>query len=516
MTRSRSKANGENGSQSAWSILYLEDDPRDVELVGRLIAAEFPDCALVTAATREEFVAGLGRKEPDVILSDFTVPGYSGLEALALVRECAPHVPFVFLSGTIGEERALAALRSGARDYVPKNNMSRLPLALRRAFEESSERRSHARDERRLRELNDIIERAAEAIVVSDMNGEVTLWNEGAARLYGLPAREAVGLTPDRIFPGTDFPDIIATAREATLETGEWRREINVTTRDGRDIVVDLHMTLVRDAAGQPTARLSIATDVTEKKKLEEKVLRAQRLESLGLLAAGIAHDFNNVMGPITMGVSLIRERAADPADIRMLDIIAKAAARGTGLVQQIVGFARGIGGKRERTLPGPLFEEIADVLHTSFPRSIVVETRIAEELWPIQANPTQIHQVLLNLALNARDAMLPGGGTLRLTAENCVLDEPSALALLEGARSGRFLAVEVADTGSGIKPEVLARIWEPFFTTKGEGTGTGLGLATVRGIVTAHGGFITLTTKLGCGTTFRVFLPAIDLREKR
>lgn len=504
---SRSKAEG--GSESAWSILYLEDDPQDVVLVRRLVAAEFPDCNLIAVATRDEFAAGLGQTPPDVILSDFTVPGYTGLDALALARERAPQVPFVFLSGTIGEERALAALRGGASDYVPKSNLARLPIAIRHARESALERQRRLRDERSLRELRDIIERSPEAIVVSDMDGRITLWNRGAARLYGLSAAQAVGLTSEQIFPGTELPHV-QDARESTLETGEWRRELNVTTRDGRDIVVDVHMTLVRDAAGQPAARLSIATDITEKKKLEEKFLRAQRLECIGLLAAGIAHDFNNVLGPIAIAVELLRRRASDPSDIRVLDTVAKSAARGTALVSQIVGFARGVGGKPQTMPPGPLLEEVADIIQTSFPKTIVVDTEIGKDLWPIHANPTQIHQVLLNLALNARDAMLPVGGTLRFTAENCALDERGALAL-EGARPGRFLAVEVSDTGSGIKPEVLARIWEPFFTTKPEGAGTGLGLSTVRAIVSAHGGFVTVTTKQGIGTAFRVFLPAIE-----
>lgn len=489
-------------------ILHLEDNPRDAELVCAILTAEFPGCAITVVETRDRFLAGFAADpKPDLILSDFSLPGFDGLAALALVRQRAPGIPFVFLSGSIGEERAIAAVRAGAFDYVLKDGMARLPVVIRRAFDESAQRRHHEEDDRRLRELAGIIERAAEAIVVSDMAGRITLWNDGAARLYGVPAAEAIGCTSAELFPGDTLMQLQA-AREATLEKGEWQRELNITTRDGRDLVVNLHITLVRDATGRPEARLIIATDITEKKKLEEQFLRAQRLESLGLLAAGIAHDFNNVLAPVVMAAPLLRVRATDPGDLRVLDILEKSAERGAGLVRQILGFARGASGGLQLTQVKHLLRDVGDVIQVSFPKSIVLDENMPGDLWSIQANPTQIHQILVNLAVNARDAMLPRGGTLRLHAENCVLDEPAARAL-EGARPGAFLVLTVADTGTGMTPEVLAHIWEPFFTTKGEGKGTGLGLSTVRGIATAHGGFATVETRVGHGTTFRVFLPA-------
>jgi two-component system, cell cycle sensor histidine kinase and response regulator CckA len=188
-------------------------------------------------------------------------------------------------------------------------------------------------------------------------------------------------------------------------------------------------------------------------------------------------------------------------------------AARGAGLVRQILGIARGVGGKFQIVRLGDLVRDIAVVIEASFPRSIVLETVNPDDLWPILANPTQIHQVLLNLAVNARDAMLPGGGKLRVFAVNRVVENPSAF-MTEGVRPGAFIVIEVSDTGMGIKPELLARIWDPFFTTKDVGSGTGLGLSTVRGIVAAHGGFVTVATLIGRGTTFGVFLPAAKPQE--
>ena len=489
-------------------ILHLEDDPNDAELVRAIVSSEFPDCSITHVDSRERFLARLAPGlEPDLILADFSLPGFNGLAALELAQRHAPLVPFVFVSGSIGEERAIAALRGGAYDYVLKDNPARLPVVIRHALDDSERRRLTEASQRQLLELAGIIKRAAGAIVVSDMAGRITLWNDGAARLYGVTEAEVMGRTAEDIFPSTEVEQV-RDAREATLDGGEWRRELSVTTRDGRDIVIDVHMSLVRDSSGRPTARLTIATDITERKKLEEQVLRAQRVETLGMLAAGIAHDFNNVLTPVDMVASLLRMRVTDPRDVQMLDILEKSAQRGAGLVRQILGFARGASGGSQLTQVGHLLRDVGEIVQASFPKSITLVREVNPDLWTTHANPTQIHQVLLNLAVNARDAMMPKGGTLTIGAENRVLDVPTARAL-EGARPGEFIILRVSDTGTGMSPEVLSLMWEPFFTTKGEGKGTGLGLSTVRGIAAAHGGFVAVETQVGSGSTFRIFLPA-------
>jgi two-component system cell cycle sensor histidine kinase/response regulator CckA len=489
-------------------ILHLENDPRDAMLVRELVETEFPGCVITNADSRERFIAGLAPgADHDLILADFSLPGFDGFAALALAREHAPGVPFVFLSGSVGEERAIAALRGGAYDYVLKDNMTQLPVVVRHALDNFERRRKTETNQRRLIELAGIIKRAAGAIIVSDMAGRITLWNDGAARLYGVTEAEVKGRTAEEIFPSRELARV-RDAREATLEAGEFRKELSVTTRDGRDIVIEVHMSLVRDTSGQPTARLTIATDITEKKRQEEQVLRAQRVEILGMLAAGIAHDFNNVLMPVGMVASLLRRSITNPADVQMLDILENSAKRGAGLVRQILGFARGVGGDVQLTQIEHIIRDVGEIIRASFPKSIVLVLEAGSDLRPIQADPTQIQQILLNLAVNARDAMLPLGGLLTIGAENRVLDA-SAAGALEGSRPKEYLVLEVADTGSGVTPDVLARMWEPFFTTKDEGKGTGLGLSTVRGIAAAHGGFVTVDTRVGLGTTFRVFLPA-------
>ena len=492
-------------------ILHLEDSPGDAELIREILMGEFPACAITVAKARDSFLVGItDQPAPDLILSDFSLPAFDGFAALALARQHAPDVPFVFLSGSIGEERAIAAVRGGAYDYVLKDNLARLPVVIRRAIDDFAQRHHRKAGERRLLELAGVIERATEAIVVSDMSGRITLWNDGAARLYGIRSGDAVGRPAEEILTHNVLGHLRA-ARDATLETGEFQQELSITTRDGRNIVIDLRMTLVRDDSGRPTARLSVASDITEKKRLEEQFLRAQRLESLGMLSAGIAHDLNNVLAPVLMSASLLRHRATAPEDLRVLDILEKSAQRGSALVRQILGFAHGTSGGFRLTPVKHLLRDVSDVITATFPKSITLEENVPGDLWSIHANPTQIHQVLLNLAVNARDALLPRGGTLRLRAKNIRLTEPEVRAL-GGAQPGAFVLLEVGDTGTGMTPDVLARIWEPFFTTKGEGRGTGLGLATVRGIAAAHGGFVTVETQIGHGTTFRVYFPAEHL----
>jgi two-component system cell cycle sensor histidine kinase/response regulator CckA len=250
--------------------------------------------------------------------------------------------------------------------------------------------------------------------------------------------------------------------------------------------------------------------DAEAKKRLDEQFLRTQRLESIGMLASGIAHDLNNVLAPIILAAPVLRERATNPEDLRIISSLEKSAERGVELVRQILSFAHGAGNALQLVQFQHLVHEALSVTNETFPKNIRIVDNIPGNLWPIMADPTQIHQVLLNLCVNARDAM-PDGGTLSISAENCLLDEVTARRI-EGARPGAWTVLQVEDSGTGIPPEALSRIWEPFFTTKGEGKGTGLGLSTVRSIVESHHGFITLRTQADRGTTFRVYLPAAEV----
>jgi PAS domain S-box-containing protein len=384
------------------------------------------------------------------------------------------------------------------------------PLYLIRVVEDITERKAA---ERQLREQNEILSNSHEGVMIVNLANEVSLWNRGAEEIFGWTVAEALGRPPEELL-GIDDPGIMSTLRAAVERDGFWNGELHSQTRDGRKLIVDCRVTLVRDEAGQPRARLTFLADITEKKLLEEKFLHAQRLESIGMLAAGIAHDLNNVLAPIVFSAPMLRDSLSAPRDLKILDTLERSAERGAGLVTQILGFAHTTTGELRPTQVKHLARDIISVIEETFPKSIQLQQQISSVLWPVEGNATQIHQVLLNLCVNARDAM-PQGGTLRIAAANRRLDAAEA-GTIPGARPGAWVVLEVADTGTGIPPELLERIWEPFFTTKDAGKGTGLGLSTVRSIVASHDGFVEMHTEPGRGTTFRVFLPAVESESPR
>lgn len=359
-------------------------------------------------------------------------------------------------------------------------------------------------NEVQLRSQASILDKATDAIFVADRSDRITFWNHGAERTFGWAQAEAVGRLTREIFPRR-----LVGLGESATEAQEWRGELQLNDRTGAVHVMDTRITPLLDEGGQPQGRLAIATDVTAKRRIEEQFFRAQRLESIGMLAAGIAHDLNNVLAPILLAAPMLRDHVSDPGDLRIIATLEKSAERGAALVRQILGFAHGADGELRVVQPKHLLRDVATFIRETFPKSIQLEEDVPVQLWPVKANPTQLHQVLLNLCLNARDAM-PDGGTLTLRGENCVLDEIAA-AEIPDAMPGPFLVFHVQDTGTGISPEILGRIWDPFFTTKATGKGTGLGLSTVRGIIESHGGFSTVASVPGRGTTFRIYLQAAE-----
>ncbi|MBI4624943.1 MAG: PAS domain S-box protein [Verrucomicrobia bacterium] len=335
--------------------------------------------------------------------------------------------------------------------------------------------------------------------------------NESAVQLYGYTREEFRGMADEQICHPEDVPVLrgrIAQDRTGSGSSGELRHR----RKDGAILHVETFSRPV--TFGGCRARLVLVHDLTEKKLLEGKFLHAQRLESIGMLASGIAHDLNNVLAPIVFAAPMLRKSLATPRDLKILDTLERSAERGTGLVKQILGFAHSATGEFGPIQVKHIARDIVSVIEETFPKSIQLENRIQANLWPVQGNATQIHQVLMNLCVNARDAM-PAGGTLRLVAANHRLDAAAAGAI-SGARPGDWLVLEVGDTGTGIAPDTLAHLWEPFFTTKPKGKGTGLGLSTIRGIVASHQGFVELDTTVGRGTTFRVFLPALESGSPR
>jgi two-component system cell cycle sensor histidine kinase/response regulator CckA len=364
------------------------------------------------------------------------------------------------------------------------------------------------RAEEQLREQATLLDNAQDAILVRGLDDKFRFWNKSAERIYGWSAAEVIG---------RDMKDLIyknslsqfAEAKHATLSKGDWQGELRQNTRDGKDIVVESRWTLVRDDRGEPKSVLVINTDVTDKRKIEAQFLRAQRMESIGTLASGIAHDFNNLLSPIMMSIQLLQARISDEDGQRLLAMLQMSAERGAGLVKQVLSFARGVEGERITLQPRHLIKEIVKILKDTLPKSIEVEFEASEDLSVVAGDATQLHQVLMNFFVNARDAM-PGGGKLMIKAENVFIDENYARMNLE-SKPGPFVLITIADSGIGISPHVINRIFEPFFTTKEHGKGTGLGLSTALGIVKGHGGFINVYSEPGRGTQFKVYLPAAE-----
>jgi PAS domain S-box-containing protein len=364
--------------------------------------------------------------------------------------------------------------------------------------------------EQRVREQAALLDITSDAIFVRDLDHNILYWNRGAECLFGWLAAEAID-QPANVLLQEDASQL-ATMMQMLLERGEWRGEVRKVTKTGKQVLVEGHWTLVRDEAGQPKSILVVNTDISEKKQLEAQFLRAQRLESIGTLASGIAHDLNNILTPVLATAQLLPRKLppVDESTQRLLEILEVNARRGGDLVNQILSFARGSDSQPASLQVGHLLAEISKIVQQTFPKSIEVHTRVATStLWLVHADATQLHQVVMNLCVNARDAM-PEGGTLTIAADNCAIDQTFARMHLD-AKVGSYVKITIADTGIGIAPDVLDRIFDPFFTTKESGQGTGLGLSTVLMIVKNHGGFLDVSTQVGGGTRFNVYLPALE-----
>lgn len=362
------------------------------------------------------------------------------------------------------------------------------------------------RAEQLVRDQAALLDEARDAILVRDVEGRIVFWNKGAERIFGWQADEVLGKpAADVLARGSSQS---RAAMTETLEKGLWSGELKERTKDGKDILVESRWSLLRSETGEARGALTIATDITDRKRLEAQLLRAQRLESVGTLASGIAHDLNNALTPVLMGVQMLRRKSGS-GDQRTLEMLETSAQRGANLVKQVLTFGRGMAGE-----PIPLdlshavkeFQKVADQI---FPKSIRVKVDIPEGVWTVSADPTQIDQILMNLGVNARDAM-PDGGTLTIRTCNVSVDTAYAR-MCPDANPGSYVLVEVNDTGQGMPKEIAERVFEPFFTTKEVGKGTGLGLSTVHTIIRNHGGFANVYSEVGRGTTFRVYIPATE-----
>lgn len=357
-----------------------------------------------------------------------------------------------------------------------------------------------------------LLDITTDAILVRDLQDQILFWNQGANRLYGWQAEEALGKKAQHLLREEKTPQLAAVLSTVAIK-GNWQSDLHQVTKNGKKILVESRWTLMYDEENKPKAFLVVSTDITEKKQLEVQFLRTQRLDSIGTLASGIAHDLNNIFAPVLMAAQLLSQpQLLEKKKPDLIKTIETSAKRGAALVKQVLSFARGVEGQRTAIQLKHLVSETRQIVNETFPKFIEINTDISQDLWMVSGDATQLHQVLINLCVNGRDAM-PRGGTLSISAGNTVIDESYARMNID-AHMGAYVVFTVKDTGVGMPPEVVERIFEPFFTTKELGKGTGLGLSTVLSIVKSHGGFLEVTSTVDEGTQISVYLPASEATQ--
>ncbi|MEP0915331.1 PAS domain S-box protein [Leptolyngbya sp. DQ-M1] len=353
-----------------------------------------------------------------------------------------------------------------------------------------------------------LLDQSQNAILLLSLDHRILFWNSSATRLFGWTADEAVGCCFDNlIFEGVS-PQLHQ-AQSLVLEQGAWQGELQHRAKDGRKVIVDSYWTLIRVSVGQPQSILVSSTNITERKQTEALHQRIQRFESISTVTSGMAHHLNNALTPVLMSIHLLASRLTDEQSRRLLTILEQNTKRSADVIEQVLSFVGGLKGNRSPLAVAFWLLEITESLEQNFPGNIQVQTDVAVDLWTIAGDPSQLHQMLLNLCQNACDAM-PDGGILRISAENTWVDANLARTSID-ASTGAYVVLTVSDTGIGIPPENLNRIFEPFFTTKAFGKGTGLGLSLVVGIVKGHGGFITVESEPHKGAQFKIYLPALE-----
>jgi PAS domain S-box-containing protein len=495
-------------------IVHLEDDPGAFALTEALLQESGVVCEHVLVEDERGYRQALMTALPDVILADFNLPGMDGLTALAIKRELCPEVPFIFVSGAMGEEVAIESLKNGATDFVLKDSLNRLVPAIHRALAETAEhrRRMQAEDQNRL--LSRAIEQSRTGIVLTDADNRIVFANACLVEMSGYPLPEMLGQDPKLLSARRTPPEYYA-QMWTQLERGEsWRGEFHNRRKDGAEYFVRATVTPIRDDRGGPVNYLSVLEDITAWKadqerrhQLERQLVQAQKLETVGTLAGGVAHDFNNILTGM-LGFTEIAAGslpAGHPVQADLAEIL-KAGKRARDLVAQLLAFARHKETKRVILDLGQTVAEALRLLRATIPATIEME----RELQPgrVLADATEIHRIVLNLCTNAVHAMRDRPGRLSVSVRPVPVD-PVLAASIAGAKPGPHLCLAVRDTGHGMDAAVLQRIFDPFFTTKGIGEGTGLGLSQVQGIVAAHGGGIRVDSAPGVGTCFEVYIPA-------
>ena len=497
-------------------VLLVEDNPRDAKLVIAVLKRSGYCLTIDTVTSLASFQEQLERSDREVILADYNLRDWTALEALQALKNSGRDIPFIVVTGTLGDEAAVEVIQRGASDYVLKDRLARLPTAIQRALEEKTLREERKESEKALRAseaaFRGLFESAPDAIVLVNEDGRITLVNAHAESIFGYAREELIGKPVEMLLPER-FRERHIGHRTAFQANPTIRRmgvgiELFALRKDGVEIPVEVTLSPLR--TNEHTEILSIIRDVSERKQLELQLSQSQKMEAIGTLAGGVAHDFNNHLGVIIGYSELLLDRLPPCDPLRKsATMIREAGQRSASLTRQLLAFSR-----RQIFEPKVLdlnvvVSDIDSMLRPLIGEDVELVTLLDPSLGKLRADPAQVDQIIMNLAVNARDAM-PHGGRLILQTSNADLDEAYA-SKHATVKPGHYVMLAVSDNGTGMDKQTQEQIFEPFFTTKEKGQGTGLGLSMVYGIVKQSGGYIWVYSELGQGTTFKIYLPRMD-----
>ncbi|PYQ25066.1 MAG: hybrid sensor histidine kinase/response regulator [Acidobacteria bacterium] len=509
------------------TVLLVEDSPEDAQLIVQQLESCGWDVTWERVDTREAMTATLGRSTFDLIVSDYHMPSFRALDAMKVWKERGLDTPFVVVTGTIGEEQAVEVLKAGAHDFFLKDRLSRLCSAVERELREAEKRRTLERTEREREEalqrlarserlFHDLFESAPDATVIVDGQGVIRAASRQAERLFGYDPEELSGQPVEVLIPSaarSGFRELREQFVEAPAPVfmGAGRQNLFAARKDGATFPVEISLSPLTTEADTVIAAVR---DMTARRQLEEQLRQVQKMEAVGRLAGGIAHDFNNILGVI-LGHSQILLSGLAPNDPRRprVDQIMSASQRAAGLTRQLLAFSRRQVFETRVLDLNQTIESVIKMLGRLIGEDVTLSFRPGESLGRVRADPTQIEQVLMNLAVNARDAM-PQGGRVVIETSNAAIEDDYRHG--HAAAAGPYVCIAVSDTGHGMTKDVQSHIFEPFFTTKEAGKGTGLGLSTVYGIVKQSEGLIYVYSEPGHGTTFKIYLPAVEGEVER
>jgi PAS domain S-box-containing protein len=497
-------------------LLLIEDSENDAKLLLRALERQGLTVESRRVETKDQLDASMAAGHWDLVISDYQLPHFDGLEALRHIRSLDPDIPFIMVSGKVGEELAVTTMRAGANDFMLKDQLARLGPAIEREVRETETRRAQRAYEEERRHLQMAISQSPDAVVITDPKGAIIYANPALESISGYSLAELMGQNPRIFKSGRQDAAFYQQVWDALMRRQIWRGRFVNKRKDDQFWEAEASIAPVVDKAGYLVSYVCTQRDVSRERLLQTQLEQSQRLEAIGLLAAGLAHDFNNILMPILCHseMGLISDDLY-PALRKHFEVIRLSAERAGALTKQVLSFSRNQVTATRNIELHHLVSESLKLLRAAIPSTIPFQVSLDPSSGWVAADATQLHQIVLNLCSNAAHAMRGGAGLLKVSLRKERLPA-TACALGLRLQEGEYLILEVSDTGHGMSADTLCRIFLPFFTTKAPGEGTGIGLSLVLGIVQGIGGGIQVESELGVGSTFRIFLPSVNAGPPR